>query len=219
MVPGERTDLALGFDLTRVMNSGIAFGLFSGGDDALVIAFTAVSLGLIVGWFAFDTTRPGLWLGVGLLAGGALGNLADRVRDGAVTDFFDPPLWPAFNFADVAITVGVFVIALTALRAGAGAGRGAVSRRRGSSSSTTASRWSTSRPAWSSTPPRATAARRWWTRSATCWAAARRAGRGIVHRLDKDTSRADGRRPRRRGAPAALGDGQARTRSSASTWR
>ena len=115
MEPGERTDLALGFELTRVTNTGIAFGLFSGGDDALVIAFTAVALGLIVGWFAFDTNRPWLWLGVGLLAGGAIGNLADRIRDGAVTDFFDPPLWPAFNLADVAITAGVVVIALTAL--------------------------------------------------------------------------------------------------------
>jgi signal peptidase II len=115
MAPGERTDLALGFDLTRVMNSGIAFGLFSNGGDALVVLFTSAALALILGWFALDTTRPWLWLGVGLLSGGALGNLADRIRDGAVTDFFDPPLWPAFNLADVAITAGVFVIALAAL--------------------------------------------------------------------------------------------------------
>jgi signal peptidase II len=115
MVPGERTDLALGFDLTRVANNGIAFGLFSGGGDALVLLFTGAALALILGWFAVDTTRPWLWLGVGLLAGGALGNLADRITDGAVTDFIDPPLWPAFNFADVAITAGVFVVAMAAL--------------------------------------------------------------------------------------------------------
>jgi signal peptidase II len=115
MVPGERTDLALGFDLTRVANSGIAFGLFDEGRDALVLAFTSAALALILGWFALDTSRPWLWLGVGLLTGGALGNLADRIRDGAVTDFIDPPLWPAFNFADVAITGGVVVIALAAL--------------------------------------------------------------------------------------------------------
>ena len=48
-------------------------------------------------------------LGVGLLTGGALGNLADRIRAGGVTDFLDAPLWPAFNLADVAI------IALSAL--------------------------------------------------------------------------------------------------------
>ncbi len=115
LAPGERADLALGVDLTRVTNSGIAFGLFSDGGDAVVVAFTALALTLILGWFAFDTLRPGLWLGVGLLTGGALGNLADRVFDGAVTDFIDPPLWPAFNVADIAITVGVFVIALSAM--------------------------------------------------------------------------------------------------------
>ncbi len=115
MEPGERTDLALGFDLARVTNSGIAFGLFSDAGDGLVLLFTGAALALIVGWFALDTTRPWLWLGVGLLSGGALGNLADRVRDGAVTDFLDPPLWPAFNLADVAITAGVLVIALAAL--------------------------------------------------------------------------------------------------------
>jgi signal peptidase II len=115
MAIGERTDLVLGFDLTRVTNSGIAFGLFSEGGDAPVLIFTSMALVLIVGWFALDSTRPLLWLGVGLLSGGALGNLTDRITDGAVTDFFDPPLWPAFNLADVAITVGVFVIALAAL--------------------------------------------------------------------------------------------------------
>ncbi len=112
---GERDDLVLGFELTRVMNSGVAFGLFSDGSDVVVIAFTAASLALIVGWFVFDTRRPGLWLGVGLLAGGALGNLTDRIVDGAVTDFIDPPIWPAFNVADIAITAGVIVIAFSAL--------------------------------------------------------------------------------------------------------
>ncbi len=112
---GERNDLVLGLELTRVMNSGVAFGLFNDGSDAAVIAFTAASLALIVGWFVFDTTRPGLWLGVGLLTGGALGNLADRIFDGAVTDFIDPPVWPAFNVADIAITFGVIVIAFSAL--------------------------------------------------------------------------------------------------------
>ena len=117
---GEDRDLVLGFELTRVLNSGVAFGLFSEGSDAAVLAFTGASLALILGWFAFDTTRPGLWLGVGLLAGGALGNLADRILDGAVTDFIDPPIWPAFNVADIAITLGVVVIAFSALSPSAG---------------------------------------------------------------------------------------------------
>ena len=113
--PGERVDLALGFDLARVTNSGIAFGLLDEGSDTLVLAITIGGLSLVVGWFALDSARPGLWLGVGLLVGGALGNLTDRVRADGVTDFIDPPLWPAFNLADIAITAGVVVIALIAL--------------------------------------------------------------------------------------------------------
>jgi signal peptidase II len=115
MSPGERTDLILGFDLARVENSGIAFGLLQDSSDLLVLAITAAALVLVLGWFALDSARPGLWLGVGLLAGGAIGNLIDRLRLDAVTDFIDPPMWPAFNLADVAITLGVVAIALAAL--------------------------------------------------------------------------------------------------------
>lgn len=115
LAPGERIDLALGFDLTRVSNSGIAFGLLSEGGDSVVLAITITALALVIGWFALDSNRPGLWLGVGLLIGGAVGNLADRLRADGVTDFLDPPLWPAFNLADVSITAGVVVLVLTAL--------------------------------------------------------------------------------------------------------
>ena len=111
---GEVRDLALGFDLTRVTNSGIAFGLLEEGGDALVFVITGVALLVVVGWFATDPTRPWLWLGVGLLAGGAVGNLVDRIRLGSVTDFIDPPVWPAFNLADVSITIGVMVVVLAA---------------------------------------------------------------------------------------------------------
>jgi len=112
--PGERRELALGVELVRVSNEGIAFGLLQNGGP-LVLAITAVSLVLVVGWFATAPRRPMLWLGVGLLLGGALGNLLDRLRASAVTDFIDPPLWPAFNLADVAITLGVVAIVLSAL--------------------------------------------------------------------------------------------------------
>jgi signal peptidase II len=111
---GERADLVAGFDLERVTNSGVAFGLLEHTSDGVVLAVTLAALGIVLGWFAIDAGRPRLWLGVGLLAGGALGNLADRIRDGAVTDFIDPPLWPAFNLADIAITAGVVVLVLTA---------------------------------------------------------------------------------------------------------
>jgi signal peptidase II len=51
-----------------------------------------------------------VWLPTGLLIGGAAGNLLDRVREGAVTDFIDFPAWPAFNVADMAITFGVLTL-------------------------------------------------------------------------------------------------------------
>jgi signal peptidase II len=115
--PTESVDLALGFPLTRVANNGVAFGLLEHAADGVVLAVTLGALALVLGWFATNASRPGLWLGVGLLAGGALGNLADRIRDGAVTDFIDPPLWPSFNVADVAITLGVVVLVLSAFGA------------------------------------------------------------------------------------------------------
>lgn len=110
---GEETSLAFGFELVHVRNEGIAFGLFDDG-GALLVAVTALTLVLFVAWFASQPSRPWLWLGVGLLAGGALGNLVDRIRGGGVTDFLDPPAWPAFNIADAAITGGVVVLILTA---------------------------------------------------------------------------------------------------------
>ena len=112
--PHEATDLPLGFQLARVANQGVAFG-FLGGGGALVVVVTIAALAFVCAWFARDPLRPWLWVAVGLIAGGALGNLADRVRDGAVTDFIDPPAWPAFNLADVAITVGAVALVLIAL--------------------------------------------------------------------------------------------------------
>ena len=66
--------------------------------------------------FARNPARPGMWLATGLLAGGAIGNLTDRVRADAVTDFVDLPPWPPFNLADVAITAGVLLLVFLYLR-------------------------------------------------------------------------------------------------------
>jgi signal peptidase II len=103
-------------ELVHVRNRGIAFGLLDGRSIALTV-LTVAALALLVGYFALHTNRPLLWLATGLLLGGALGNLLDRVRDDAVTDFIDLPLWPAFNVADMAITAGVLVL-LAALEMG-----------------------------------------------------------------------------------------------------
>jgi signal peptidase II len=114
---GAPTDLPLGFELDYVTNTGIAFGLLEDG-AALVIAITAATLALLIAWFALAPSRPGLWLATGLIVGGALGNLADRIRVDAVTDFLDPPYWPAFNLADVAITAGVVTLVAAYLQPG-----------------------------------------------------------------------------------------------------
>jgi signal peptidase II len=102
----SHTNVFLGIDLTYVRNKGVAFGAL-GGTGALVTALTVGAVVAIGVYFAFHTSMPMLWLPFGAVSGGALGNLADRARDGAVVDFIDPILWPAFNLADAAIVVGI----------------------------------------------------------------------------------------------------------------
>ena len=115
--PGETVSFLPGIDLVRVANDGIAFGLFDGLSSGLLVAIGLLfTIGLGIFLISEVETRPGLWLPAGLLAGGAIGNLIDRLRDGFVTDFIDPPAWPAFNFADIEITVGVVLLAWALLR-------------------------------------------------------------------------------------------------------
>jgi signal peptidase II len=102
----ERVDLVLGVDLVNTRNSGVAFGFFSGGGTVVAVV-AALALLALLGFFATHLTRPLVWLPTGLLIGGAVGNLLDRAREGAVTDFVDVSIWPAFNLADAAITIGV----------------------------------------------------------------------------------------------------------------
>ena len=115
LYPGEHLAVLGPLDLTLAHNRGIAFGLAGDGGGAL-IAFTVVSLAFI-GWlFHRDARRPGMWVAFGLLVGGALGNLADRIRADAVTDYIDVLSWPPFNLADVSITAGLALLALGYLR-------------------------------------------------------------------------------------------------------
>ena len=105
----ERRSFLPGIDLVHVRNDGVAFGVLSGGGAVVVAVIAAALLGLVA-YFASHADRPLVWLPTGLLVGGALGNLLDRAGDGEVTDFIKLPLWPAFNLADVAITVGVLTL-------------------------------------------------------------------------------------------------------------
>lgn len=109
VVPGRPVELIGGVDIVRVENHGIAFGLLEGaGGWVLVVA--AIAFAGLLASFLSSAERPGLWLPIGLLAGGAIGNLIDRAREGFVTDFIDPPRWPAFNVADIEITFGVIML-------------------------------------------------------------------------------------------------------------
>ena len=103
---GDSVNVFFGLDLTNVRNDGVAFGALSGG-GALVTVLTVLALASLVGYFALRADTPWLWLPVGVIAGGALGNLADRAREGAVIDFIDPAFWPAFNVADMGIVLGI----------------------------------------------------------------------------------------------------------------
>src|SRR5262249_30886409 len=103
--------------LTLSHNQGVAFGLARGSGAALVV-FALLALGFVGFLLARDPTRPGMWVAVGLVSGGAIGNLADRVRAGPVTDYIAIGSWPPFNLADAAITTGVVLLAFLYLREG-----------------------------------------------------------------------------------------------------
>jgi signal peptidase II len=98
----------------HVQNSGIAFGLFSSA-TAVVTVVTSVAVVWMLVFFARSGSRhPVLPAALGLLIGGSVSNLVDRIRLHHVTDFIDLKWWPAFNLADSFIVVGVAIL-LTAL--------------------------------------------------------------------------------------------------------
>jgi len=98
------------FSVHHVQNSGIAFGLFAQA-TAIVIVLTMIAVAWMVGYFARSGARhPLLPVAVGLLIGGSISNLADRIRLGHVTDFLDLKYWPAFNLADSFIVIGVAIL-------------------------------------------------------------------------------------------------------------
>jgi signal peptidase II len=106
---GDEVNVFFGLDLTNTRNTGVAFGALEGA-GLIVAILIGLSLTLLAVYYVVNRDMPLLWLPVGLLLGGALGNLADRAREGAVIDFIDPMAWPAFNLADACIVVGVFLL-------------------------------------------------------------------------------------------------------------
>jgi signal peptidase II len=125
-----RSNLALGesipetgfFRLTHTQNTGAAFGLFQ--EHSLILAIIAIIGSIVILFLVFfmyrrlyilNTTLGKLSLG--LILGGTVGNLIDRLRYGGnVTDFIDFSFWPAFNIADSSTVVGAFILAYALIR-------------------------------------------------------------------------------------------------------
>lgn len=105
---GEEVAVVGPFSIHHVQNSGIAFGLFASA-TSIVIFLTGLAVLWMLAFFA-RSGHPVLPVGLGLVVGGSLSNLVDRIRLGHVTDFLDLTFWPAFNLADSFIVVGVAVL-------------------------------------------------------------------------------------------------------------
>jgi signal peptidase II len=106
---GEEDSVFPAVSLVHVRNTGVAFGAFAGG-GIVVVLLVAAALAALLYYFVTHLDKRLVWLPTGMLLGGSIGNIIDRVRDGAVTDFVKLPAWPAFNVADISITFGVLVL-------------------------------------------------------------------------------------------------------------
>jgi signal peptidase II len=107
---GDAVPVGGPFAIHHVRNTGIAFGLFSDSTSAVIVV-TAAAVGAMLIFFARSARRHALLpVALGLVLGGSVSNLLDRVRSGYVTDFLDIDYWPAFNLADTFITVGVALL-------------------------------------------------------------------------------------------------------------
>jgi len=112
IVAGEEHGVLPGVELVNTRNHGVAFGFLPGNHLGITILIGA-ALAVLLVYFARHADVPWIWLPTGMLLGGALGNILDRVRHGSVTDFIKLPLgWPPFNLADTSITLGVVILFL-----------------------------------------------------------------------------------------------------------
>lgn len=116
MMPPRVIPLTPFFNLVMTWNRGVSFGLFNNGSpyNALILPVIAIVISVLLGVWLARVHKPMVAYGLGSVIGGAVGNLIDRVRFGAVADFLDFHLWgyhwPAFNVADSAITIGVAIL-------------------------------------------------------------------------------------------------------------
>lgn len=98
------------FHLTYVRNQGAAFGLFSDYTVILIVISLVILAGVFYLLFSLKLESTIIRLAFGLVIGGAIGNLVDRIRLGYVIDYLDFRIWPVFNLADVALVIGCGLI-------------------------------------------------------------------------------------------------------------
>jgi signal peptidase II len=120
-VPGEHEEVTPFFNIVLIYNRGMSFGLFNGGGGLNAVLFSLVAAAIVTAllYWLSRVESPLLAIAIGLIIGGAIGNVVDRIRLGAVVDFLDFHVgswhWPAFNVADSAISVGVAVMLVDGL--------------------------------------------------------------------------------------------------------
>ena len=118
---GDKETVTSFFNLALTYNRGISFGFFNGGAglNALFFSLAAAAIIVVLVYWLSRVTSPFLAVAIGLIIGGAVGNVIDRIRLGAVVDFLDFHIgslhWPAFNLADSAICIGVAAMLLDGL--------------------------------------------------------------------------------------------------------
>ena len=118
---GEHENITSFFNIVLIYNRGMSFGLFNGagGLNALLFSLVAAAIVTVLIYWLSRVESPLLAVAIGLIIGGAIGNVIDRIRLGAVVDFLDFHAgswhWPAFNVADSAICIGVAVMLLDGL--------------------------------------------------------------------------------------------------------
>jgi len=109
-LPGPDTVIGRFASLTHVHNTGVAFGLFRGNNGLFTLLALAVTVAIAVYERQLPVGERWPRVALGLIAGGAVGNIIDRVRYGYVTDFLDVKFWPVFNVADSCVVVGVLLL-------------------------------------------------------------------------------------------------------------
>src|ERR1700758_2106640 len=109
---GEEQKVLPGISLVYSRNHGVAFGLRPGSNVGVTVIIAIALVALLV-YFGRHRSEKWMWLPTGMLLGGAISNLIDRIRVGSVVDYIKLPLgWPPFNIADASITLGVVILFL-----------------------------------------------------------------------------------------------------------